>query len=67
MSGRTIAMIGGGLVIVAILLMVVGAPLPQFLVYLAVLIAGAALSSFGLKRERAETLARLERERSQRG
>ena len=63
MSGRVIATIGYLMVAVAALLMAIGAVLPIFVGYIMMLLCGLAIGSYGLKRDKVETYARLERER----
>lgn len=63
MSGRAMAGVGGAIFLVAAVLMAVGAVLPLFLCYAAAAAAGAGLASYGLKKEKEQTFARLEQER----
>jgi len=65
-SGRLIAGIGTVIVLLMVVLAAIGTTsLPLFVGYIVMLFVGGAIAAYGLKREKAESFERLERERRQ--
>jgi hypothetical protein len=64
LSGRSLALAGGATALVMSVLMIIGTTsMGLFVTYGVLWVAGAGVLAWGLRREKAETFARLERER----
>ena len=64
MTGRALVMLGGVVIAAMTLLMIIGTnSMALFVTYALVWFAAAGVIAWGLRREKTETFARLERER----